>query len=116
MALETAAKLRGGKISALGARHSALGTSDGSVSVDKQALAMLIPIIALSIPVVAIVMGNLVKMQKFKADAARGSMSNPDTEARMAALEDDVAALRQELGEAQERLDFTERLLSKKSE
>lgn len=80
---------------------------------DKQALAMFIPILALLIPVVAIVMTNLVKMQKFKADSARGAMSNPDTEARMAALEDDVAALRQELGEAQERLDFTERLLSK---
>lgn len=80
---------------------------------DKQALAMLIPILALSIPVVAIVMTNLVKMQKFKADAAHGSMSNPETDARMAALEDEVAALRQELGEAQERLDFTERLLAK---
>ena len=80
---------------------------------DKQALAMFIPILALSIPVVAIVMTNLVKMQKLKADASRGSLSNPETEARMAALEDEVAALRQELGEAQERLDFTERLLSK---
>ena len=80
---------------------------------EKQVLALFIPILALSIPVVAIVMNNLVKIQKFKADAARGSMSNPDTEARMAALEDDVAALRQELGEAQERIDFTERLLSK---
>jgi len=83
---------------------------------DKQVFALFIPIIALSIPVVAIVMTNLVKMQKFKADAARGSLSNPETEARMAALEDDVAALRQELGEAQERLDFTERLLSKGKE
>lgn len=83
---------------------------------DKQALAMLIPILALSIPVVAIVMTNLVKMQRFKADAARGSTLNPDTEARMAALEDEVSALRQELGEAQERLDFTERLLSKGKE
>ena len=80
---------------------------------EKQVIALFIPILALSIPVVAIVMNNLVKIQKFKADAARGSMSNPDTEARMAALEDDVAALRQELGEAQERIDFTERLLSK---
>ena len=80
---------------------------------DKQALAMFIPILALSIPVVAIVMTNLVKMQKFKADASRDSLSNPETEARIAALEDEVAALRQELGEAQERLDFTERLLSK---
>lgn len=83
---------------------------------DKQVLAMFIPILALSIPVVAIVMTNLVKMQRFKAEAARGSLSGPDTEARMAALEDEVAALRQELGEAQERLDFTERLLAKPRE
>jgi predicted nucleic acid-binding Zn-ribbon protein len=74
---------------------------------------MFIPILALSIPVVAIVMTNLVKMQKFKADAAHNSMSNPETDARLAALEDEVSALRQELGEAQERLDFTERLLAK---
>ncbi len=80
---------------------------------DKQTLAIFIPIIALSIPVVAIVMTNLVKMQRFKAEANRGGSLNPDAEARMAALEDEVSALRQELGETQERLDFTERLLTK---
>ncbi len=83
---------------------------------DRHLVVLFIPILALSIPVLAIVMSNLVKMQKLKADAARGSTVKPDAEARMAALEDEVSALRQELGEAQERLDFTERLLSKGKE
>lgn len=82
---------------------------------DKQTLAIFIPIIALSIPVVAIVMSNLSKMAKFKAEAQRGDLPG-EVEARMAAIEDDVHALRRELGETQERLDFTERLLAQRSE
>lgn len=82
---------------------------------NKQALAMLIPIMALAIPVAAIIMGSLVKIAKFKAEGQRAGLS-PDTDARMAALEDDVHALRRELSETQERLDFTERLLAQRSE
>jgi len=81
---------------------------------DKQALAMLIPIIALSIPVVAIVMTNLVKMTRLKAEAQRGL--GPDAESRLLALEDEIHGLRQELTETQERLDFAERLLVKGKE
>jgi hypothetical protein len=83
---------------------------------DKQQLAMMIPILALSIPVVAIIFGNLTKMAKFKAEAQRGALGNPETDARVAALEDDVASLHRELIETQERLDFTERLLAQRSE
>lgn len=82
---------------------------------DKQALAMLIPIMALAIPVAAIIMGSLVKMARFKAEGQRPGLS-ADTDARMAALEDDVHQLRRELGETQERLDFTERLLAQRNE
>ena len=80
---------------------------------DKQILALFIPILALSIPVVAIVFSNLTKMAKLKADSQRAL--NPDADARLIALEDDVASLRHELMETQERLDFTERLLAQKS-
>jgi len=83
---------------------------------DKQSLALMIPILALSIPVVAIIFSSLTKMAKLKADAQRGMMVHPETDARMAALEDDVASLRRELVETQERLDFTERLLAQRSE
>ena len=82
---------------------------------DRRAIALLIPILALSIPVVAIIFSSLVKMAKFKAEADRGDLGGPGTDARLAALEDDVVSLRHELMETQERLDFTERLLAQKS-
>jgi len=83
---------------------------------DRHALAMLIPIIALSIPVVAIVMGSMVKMARFKAEAQRVALPSPETDARIAQLEDEVHTIRQELTETQERLDFTERLLAKRTD
>ena len=81
----------------------------------RQEMALLIPIIALSIPVVAIIFGNLARMARFKAEAQRGPALGPETENRIAALEDEVVSLRHELIETQERLDFTERLLAQKS-
>ena len=68
---------------------------------------------ALSIPVVAIIMTNLVKMARFKAESEGGKLA-PHVELRMAALEEDVLGLRHELAETQERLDFTERLLAQR--
>jgi hypothetical protein len=48
---------------------------------------------------------------------ATGAISlYPRTPPRFEALEQDVCALRQELSETQERLDFTERLLTKARE
>ena len=83
---------------------------------NRQMMALLIPILALSIPVVAIIFGNLTKMARFKAEAAQRGLGHPETEARLAALEDDVMMLRRELSETHERLDFTERLLAQRSE
>lgn len=82
---------------------------------NKQELALLIPIIALTIPVVAIIFGSLVKMAKFKAEAQRAALPNPELDGRLASLEEEVVSLRHELIEAQERLDFTERLLTSRS-
>ncbi|HEV8124520.1 MAG TPA: hypothetical protein VGP80_09770 [Gemmatimonadales bacterium] len=67
--------------------------------------------LALSIPVVAIICGTLVKMQKVRT-AASAELPEEDL-ARLDALEHEVMTLRQELTEAQERIDFTERLLTK---
>jgi hypothetical protein len=83
---------------------------------NRQELALLIPLLALSIPVVAIIFTSLVKMTKLKADAQRAALPNPEVEARVAALEEEVASLRHELVETQERLDFTERLLTQRSQ
>ena len=68
--------------------------------------------IALSIPIVAIICGTLVRIAKVRNDRDKGSVPS-DVTARMEALEHDVQALQQGLVETQERLDFTERLLSK---
>jgi hypothetical protein len=81
---------------------------------DKQSLALMIPIVALLIPVSAIIFGSLVKMTRLKAEAMRGALPNPESDARLAALEQEVASLRQDLLDTQERLDFTERLLAQR--
>ncbi len=79
---------------------------------DKQSLALLIPILAISIPLAAIVITGLVKIARYRA-LGRGEGAAGDMDHRLHALEDEVHALRQELGEAQERLDFAERLLTR---
>ena len=43
------------------------------------------------------------------------AIESPDAD-RMEILEEEVTRLRNELGEAQERLDFTERMLAKRAE
>lgn len=48
--------------------------------------------------------------------AARAASPSADVTGRLEALERDVQGLQQELAETQERLDFTERLLSKARE
>jgi hypothetical protein len=63
------------------------------------------------IPIVAIAAGAAVKVAKMFSQS-RPAGTDPQMATRLAALEDDAAALRQELSEVQERLDFTERLLT----
>jgi hypothetical protein len=66
--------------------------------------------IALLIPIVAIAGGSAVKIAKVMAQG-RAQSVDPQITARLAALEEEVGTLRQELSETHERLDFTERLL-----
>jgi hypothetical protein len=81
--------------------------------VDKQVVALLIPIVALSIPAIGILMAGLVKLQRERNASAR-LQAEPDQDvlAELEELRHDVAQLRGELSEVQERLDFTERLLA----
>jgi hypothetical protein len=71
-------------------------------------------VIALSIPIVAIIAGAAVKIAHLWAPPPR--TADPDLTMKVEAMEQDLAALRQELAETQERLDFTERLLAKPPE
>jgi hypothetical protein len=50
--------------------------------------------------------------QRMRLRAGAGSEPVEDTQTRLDALEAEVGILRGELGEAQERLDFTERVLA----
>jgi hypothetical protein len=79
---------------------------------DSRALAMFIPILALLIPVSAIIMGGLIKLARVRAMES-GGVGDGETQARLDTLDHEVALLRQELGETQERLDFAERLLAR---
>ena len=63
------------------------------------------------IPVAAILAWCVVKIAKIKAQS-RTAGADPDAAGRLQALEQEVGALRQDLVEAQERLDFAERVLA----
>jgi hypothetical protein len=81
---------------------------------DVGAIAVLIPVVALAIPIAVIVMNGLQKLWRLRVEEARyraGSGTAPALEE----LASQVAALRQELDEVQERLDFAERLLAQNS-
>ena len=67
------------------------------------------------IPIVAIICGTVLKIARLRNSRGAQLLSD-DVVQRVAALENDVRSLQQELGETQERLDFTERLLSKARE
>ena len=72
-------------------------------------------VIALMIPIVAIVSGTAVKIAKMFAPQGPQGL-HPDIVARVEGMEGEIADLRQQLGEAHERLDFAERLLAKPSD
>ncbi len=63
------------------------------------------------IPIVAIIAFAAVRIARLRA--TRPETPSADVTARLEALERTVQGLQQQLGDTQERLDFTERLLSK---
>jgi len=81
---------------------------------DKQIVALMIPVLALSIPVFAIILGGLVKLQKARLETLRmGSGADQTLLAEVDELRHELGQVRAELGDVQERLDFTERLLTR---
>ena len=63
------------------------------------------------IPIVAILAYAGIKVARI-VTPARTNVPDRETEARLAALEEEMAAVRRQFEETHERLEFTERLLS----
>jgi hypothetical protein len=82
---------------------------------DKQAIALFIPIFALMIPIVAIVGSIMLKIQKAKVEEARLTSGDPTVLAEVDELRQELQQVRGELSEMQERLDFTERMLTSRT-
>lgn len=85
---------------------------------DKQVLALLIPILALAIPVAGIVFHGLQRIARMRLEETRlktGGLDRGDV-TEVAALREEVADLRRDLGDVHERLDFAERVLSQARE
>jgi len=81
---------------------------------DRQSLALLIPILALAIPVLAIAFNGWQKVMQLKLKEVEARNRPPaGGDAELQALREEVDLLRQEVGELQERADFTERLLAR---
>lgn len=77
---------------------------------DPRILSLLIPVLVLS--VMGIVVISQTAIGRAIARRIGGAEADQLDHRRLAALEDDVQTLRQDLMEMQERLDFTERLLT----
>jgi hypothetical protein len=63
------------------------------------------------VPIAAIAAWDAIKVAKIQA-GSRAAGVDPDTAGRLQALEQEVGALRQDMVEAQERLDFAERVFA----
>jgi hypothetical protein len=63
------------------------------------------------IPVVAILAYAVIKVARI-VTRDRTNIQDPETGARLAALEEEMTTVRHQLEEAHERLEFTERLLA----
>lgn len=78
-------------------------------------MGVLIPILALCIPVLAIALNGVQKVYRLRIEEARirAGAYGEGGAAELELLRGEVDELRRELGEVHERLDFTERLLSR---
>lgn len=81
-------------------------------------LPFFIPIVALSIPLAGVIFFGLQKLARTRLEEARvrAGELGAGGEAELTALRDEVGDLRRELGELQERMDFTERMLTQARE
>jgi hypothetical protein len=75
------------------------------------ALALMIPILGLSI--VGVVVLGRSRLGEALARRIAGGRYDPETDEQISILQEEVAVLRHQLQETQERVEFTERLLSR---
>ena len=82
---------------------------------DRQTLVLFIPIMALSIPVIALVLSGMRKYWQMRIEEARSRLGHSAPVRRWSSSRSrsELDQVRRELGEVQERLDFTERLLAR---
>jgi hypothetical protein len=83
---------------------------------DPDVLSGLVGVLGVMIPLSAITIGGLLILSRSRIGEAvarriAGDGRHPEWDAHLEALEDEVARLRAQLGETNERLDFAERLL-----
>ena len=79
----------------------------------RQELALLIPLLALAIPVAAVILNGMQKIAKLRLEETRLRITGEGPEpGEMQALRSEVDAMRGELAELQERVDFAERMLA----
>lgn len=83
---------------------------------DKQTLAVMIPVIVMLIPLSAVVLNGWQKIIKLRIEEAKVRGAAPESSHEIEDLRTEVEMVRRELGEVQERLDFTERLLARNTE
>ena len=81
-------------------------------------MGVLTPILALCIPVLAIALNGMQKVYRLRIEEARirAGAYGEGGAAELEQLRSEVDDLRRELGEVHERLDFTERLLSRNAD
>ncbi len=82
---------------------------------DKNIIFAFIPILALAIPVAAVILGGLNKIARLRLEETRLRLQGDGAGSfeAMHALQGEVETMRRELGELQERVDFTERVLTR---
>lgn len=83
---------------------------------DKQTLAVMIPVIVMLIPLSAVILNGWQKIIKLRIEEAKVRGAAPESVHEIEDLRTEVEQVRRELGEVQERLDFTERLLARNAE
>ena len=77
---------------------------------DRHALAILIPVIALGFT--GLITFTFTPLGRALARRLGGQAASPELEERVSQLEADLEAVRHELAESHERIDFTERALA----
>jgi hypothetical protein len=75
-------------------------------------------VLGIMIPLSAITIGGLLLLSRSRIGEAiarriAGDTRDPECEAQLEALEDEIGRLKAQLGETNERLDFAERLLTR---